>query len=130
MAGSYVLALDQGTTSSRAIVFDAQGLPVSLAASEFPQFYPRPGWVEHDPEAIWESQIGEARRALADAGVPLTPLPASASPISARRHSSGNAPPAVRLPTPLSGRIGAPRLCAPSCAPRAWRSTCSSTLDW
>jgi glycerol kinase len=74
MAGAYVLALDQGTTSSRAIVFDAQGLPVSIAASEFPQLYPRPGWVEHDPEAIWESQITVARRALADAGVPTSAI--------------------------------------------------------
>ena len=69
MAGSYVLALDQGTTSSRAIVFDGQGLPVSLAAREYPQLYPHPGWVEHDPEDIWDSQIAAARRAIAGSGV-------------------------------------------------------------
>ena len=52
----YILALDQGTTSSRAIVFDREGLPVGAAQQEFPQIYPEPGHVEHDPEAIWESQ--------------------------------------------------------------------------
>ena len=49
----YVLALDQGTTSSRAIVFDHEGAIVSSAQQEFPQIYPSPGLVEHDPEAIW-----------------------------------------------------------------------------
>jgi glycerol kinase len=65
----YVLALDQGTTSSRAILFDRRGGIVSTAQQEFPQIYPRPGWVEHDPEAIWQSQLSTARQALAKAGV-------------------------------------------------------------
>jgi glycerol kinase len=67
---SYILALDQGTTSSRAILFDHDGRVVSVAQQEFPQIYPRPGWVEHDPEAIWESQLTVARAALrkADSG--------------------------------------------------------------
>ena len=60
----YVLALDQGTTSSRAIVFDRSGRIVASAQQEFPQLLPRPGEVEHDPEAIWETQISVARRAL------------------------------------------------------------------
>jgi glycerol kinase len=64
----YVLALDQGTTSSRAIVFDAAGRAVAVAQREFPQIYPGPGLVEHDPEAIWESQVGTAREVLARAG--------------------------------------------------------------
>ena len=68
MAG-YVLALDQGTTSSRSIVFDESGQALASAQQEFPQIYPRPGWVEHDPEAIWSSQIATARQALAGAGV-------------------------------------------------------------
>ena len=54
---NYVLALDQGTTSSRAILFDRAGQIVRTAQQEFPQIYPQPGWVEHDPEAIWNSQI-------------------------------------------------------------------------
>jgi glycerol kinase len=64
----YVLALDQGTTSSRAIVFDHDGAIVSVAQQEFPQIYPAPGLVEHDPEAIWSSQLQVAREALKQAG--------------------------------------------------------------
>jgi len=60
----YVLALDQGTTSSRAIVFDERGRPRAIAQKEFRQYFPQPGWVEHDPEEIWRSQIGCARAAL------------------------------------------------------------------
>lgn len=65
----YVLALDQGTTSSRAIVFDRSGLAVATAQQEFEQVLPQPGWVEHDPEAIWNSQLAVAREALAKAGL-------------------------------------------------------------
>jgi glycerol kinase len=63
-----VLALDQGTTSSRAIVFGHEGRPRAMAQQEFPQIYPSPGHVEHDPEAIWSSQLGVAREALSRAG--------------------------------------------------------------
>jgi glycerol kinase len=62
---AYILALDQGTTSSRAIVFDHDGHVVSKAQHDFPQLYPQPGWVEHDPVAIWESQLQVAYQALA-----------------------------------------------------------------
>ncbi|MCA1586145.1 MAG: glycerol kinase GlpK [Acidobacteria bacterium] len=65
----YVLALDQGTTSSRAIVFDRSGHMVSMAQEEVPQIFPTPGHVEHDPETIWSSQLATARRALADAQI-------------------------------------------------------------
>ena len=66
---SFILALDQGTTSSRAIVFDATGAIKQVAQQEFRQIYPQPGWVEHDPAEIWDSQLSVARRALADAGL-------------------------------------------------------------
>lgn len=72
----YVLALDQGTTSSRAIVFDHNGAIVSVAQQEFPQLYPQPGWVEHNAEDIWNSQIAVAQEAMKKAG-------ASASDIAA-----------------------------------------------
>jgi glycerol kinase len=65
----YVLALDQGTTSSRAILFGRDGRPVATAQREFPQLFPGPGHVEHDPEAIWDSQLAVAREALAKASV-------------------------------------------------------------
>jgi glycerol kinase len=65
----YVLALDQGTTSSRAILFDHRGRPVATAQQELHQYYPQPGWVEHDPNEIWSSQLNCARRALGTAGV-------------------------------------------------------------
>jgi glycerol kinase len=64
----YVLALDQGTTSSRAIVFDRAGQPVAVAQQEFRQIFPQPGWVEHDPLEIWSSQLACARQALQHAG--------------------------------------------------------------
>lgn len=60
----YILALDQGTTSSRAIVFDHAGNAVSVAQKEFTQYFPKPGWVEHDPMEIWSSQIGVAQEAI------------------------------------------------------------------
>jgi glycerol kinase len=66
-----ILALDQGTTSSRAIVFDELGTPVSVAQREFAQVFPQPGWVEHDPREILATQREVAREALARAGVPL-----------------------------------------------------------
>ena len=65
----HILALDQGTTSSRAIIFDHAGSIVAVAQKEFPQIFPRPGWVEHDPRDIWSSQAGVAAEALTKAGV-------------------------------------------------------------
>lgn len=68
-AGKPILALDQGTTSSRAIVFGADGRALSMAQRELPQIYPAPGDVEHDPEEIWHTQLACAREALARAGL-------------------------------------------------------------
>jgi glycerol kinase len=70
----YVLALDQGTTSSRAILFDQQGRPVSVAQREFRQIFPQPGWVEHDPREIFQTQREVAREAVRKAGIPLKDL--------------------------------------------------------
>ncbi len=66
---AFILALDQGTTSSRAIVFDPAGVVRASAQREFPQIYPQSGWVEHDPVQIWRTQIATAREALARAGL-------------------------------------------------------------
>jgi glycerol kinase len=72
----FILALDQGTTSSRAIVFRHDGAIVSVAQQEFEQIFPAPGQVEHDPEAIWSSQLQVARDALAKAGLSATDIAA------------------------------------------------------
>jgi glycerol kinase len=65
----YILALDQGTTSSRAIVFDHAGSIIAVAQKEFPQIFPKPGWVEHDPRDIWSTQAGVAAEVLTKANV-------------------------------------------------------------
>ena len=62
----YILALDQGTSSSRAVLYDEEGLTIAAEQAEFPQIYPQPGWVEHDPEAIWASQLETAQAVLAN----------------------------------------------------------------
>jgi len=67
MTTTYLLALDQGTSSSRSIVFDREGHIVAIAQKELTQIYPQPGWVEHDPMEIWRSQLATAREVLAKA---------------------------------------------------------------
>lgn len=69
MEKKYVLALDQGTTSSRAILFDRNGRIINMSQKEFTQFYPAPGWVEHNPLEIWETQINAAKEAIKDVDV-------------------------------------------------------------
>ncbi|WP_136247698.1 glycerol kinase GlpK [Halomonas borealis] len=68
---SYLLAIDQGTTSSRAILFDREGHSVATAQREFPQHFPADGWVEHDPEDIWESVLASCREVIADQGLTI-----------------------------------------------------------
>lgn len=68
----YIMALDQGTTSSRCILFDHSGKICSIAQKEFPQYFPQPGWVEHDPMEIWSSQFAVAMEAMAQIGVTAT----------------------------------------------------------
>lgn len=65
----YILALDQGTTSSRSILFDENGSIVAVAQKELSQNFPKPGWVEHDPEEIWNSQLGTAKEVMRMAGI-------------------------------------------------------------
>ena len=69
MKAGWLLALDQGTTSSRAIVFDAEGNEAATAQKELRQIYPQPGWVEHDPLDIWQDQLAVAQAALRQAGL-------------------------------------------------------------
>jgi glycerol kinase len=115
---SFVLALDQGTTSSRAIVFDHAGAIRGAAQKEFRQIFPQPGWVEHDPTEIWATQLGVAAEALASARIGTRDLAALGITISARPRCCGNAPAASRWPTPSSGRTAVLPPPATSCAPR------------
>ncbi len=72
----YILALDQGTTSSRSIVFDDKGKPIATAQKEFRQIFPKPGWVEHDATEIWNTQLATARQALKKAGLKASEIAA------------------------------------------------------
>jgi len=76
MSEKYVLALDQGTTSSRAILFDRDGRIAQVAQKEFTQLYPQPGWVEHDPEEIWASQFSVMAECIAKAGATTSDIAA------------------------------------------------------
>ena len=76
MSTSYILSLDQGTTSSRSIVFNHKGDIISVAQKEFAQIYPFPGWVEHDAAEIWSSQISTLGEALAKAGITINQVAA------------------------------------------------------
>ena len=70
----FVLVVDQGTTSTRALVFGADAVPVAMAQQEFRQIFPEPGWVEHDPEEIWQTTLSTAREALRKAGLEAKPI--------------------------------------------------------
>ena len=73
---SYILALDQGTTSSRSILFDKAGTVIAVAQKEFTQIFPQPGWVEHDPEEIWQTQLATAKEVIAEAKIAATDIAA------------------------------------------------------
>lgn len=83
---TYILALDQGTTSSRAIIFDHNGAIIATAQKEFTQIFPQPGWVEHDPMEIWSTQLGVAAEAISKAG--LTPSNIAAIGITNQRETT------------------------------------------
>src|SRR5207245_776094 len=72
----FILALDQGTTSSRAVVFDAGGEQIAIAQQEFPQIYPAPAHVEHDPIAIWSTELSVAQEAIERAGATASDIAA------------------------------------------------------
>lgn len=82
----YILSLDQGTTSSRAIVFNHDGSIIATAQKEFTQIFPQPGWVEHDPVEIWSTQLGVAAEAISKAG--LTPQDIAAIGITNQRETT------------------------------------------
>jgi glycerol kinase len=106
---THILAIDQGTTSTRAIVFDGHMVPIASDQEEFAQIYPASGWVEHDPEVIWATTLSTVREVAKKA-----PGPIAAIGITNQRETtwSGTATPARRSTTPSSGRTGAPPMTA------------------
>jgi len=122
----YILALDEGTTSARAIVFDHDGSVCAVAQKEIKQIYPRPGWVEHDPHEIWTCQMGVAVEALEQAR--LKPADVVAIGITNQRETTvvWIAIPAKPSTTPSSGRIAGRPRCATSYGRRAERSSFKS----
>ena len=110
----YIGAIDQGTTSTRFIVFDRSGRIVTTAQKEHEQIYPKPGWVEHNPEEIWARTQEVIAEAMHRSGMRGEIWPRSVSPTSAKPPSSGIARPASRFTTPSSGRIPAPPIMLPS----------------
>ena len=110
-AGQLILALDQGTTSSRAIVFDRSGKAVSSAQQEFPQIFPGPGHVEHNAEDIWSTQLATAKEAiaLAESGRLNTSGAAAGSGLRARSRwmRSRRGPPSCRLGRQSSRTVAA-----------------------
>ena len=109
----YVIALDQGTTSSRAILFDREQNIIAMGQKEFPQHYPKAGYVEHDPMEIYSSQYGVMVEVLAKSNV-------QPEEIAAIRK------PAAPSTMPLSGSAAALPPCARSSSARAWRTTSAS----
>ena len=82
----HILAIDQGTTSSRAFIFDAAMQVKSVAQQEFPQHFPKSGWVEHDPDDLWTTTVGTCRAAIAKAG--LEPRDIAAIGITNQRETT------------------------------------------
>lgn len=121
----FVLALDQGTTSSRAIVFDRDGVVRGVGQREFHQHYPRPGWVEHDAGELWHSQLDVAREALRNAAA--TAADVAAIGITNQRETTliWERATGRRWRAPSSGRTAAPRRCATGCAPTGTPISCS-----
>src|ERR1700732_326768 len=92
----HVLAIDQGTTSTRAIVFRADGTIAAIAQQEFPQHFPQPGWVEHDPEDLWRTVLATCRDAIANAGLAAPDI--ARRPPPPKSHRVAGPPPRRHLP--------------------------------
>ena len=109
---THILAIDQGTTSSRAIVFRADISIAAIAQQEFPQHFPASGWVEHEPEDIWTSTVATCRQAMKKADV--TPKDIAAIGITNQRETTvvWDRATGRRCTAPSSGRTGARRIFA------------------
>src|SRR5262249_57309891 len=108
MTTPHLLAIDQGTTSTRAVVYDAAGRACGSASRELTQHYPRPGWVEHDAEEIWNSVAEVVPRALAEAGIEGRQLTALGRTNKRGPAVRWSATPARPAPAPGAGRDRGP----------------------
>ena len=113
---SYVLAIDQGTTSTRAILFSSELTIVAAAQQEFTQHYPAPGCVEHDPEDLWRSTLATGREALAKAGVRAAEVAAIGLTNQRETTLIWDRKTGARSIARSSGRIAAPPTSASGCA--------------
>src|SRR5260370_35284730 len=102
MPPRFVLALDQGTTGSTALVVDPEGAVRARGYAEVPQHYPRPGWVEHDPQDLWTTVERAARQALSAAGLTGRDLAPIGAPNQPEPTVVWDRPPAAPLPSPKS----------------------------
>ncbi|MDD5502716.1 MAG: FGGY family carbohydrate kinase, partial [Candidatus Thermoplasmatota archaeon] len=87
MPGKYIMSIDQGTTSSRAIIFNADGKICGVAQREFKQIYPQPGWVEHNPMEIWDTTLWAMKNAMTNAGI-VNPKDIAAIGITNQRETT------------------------------------------
>lgn len=110
----YILALDQGTTSTRAILFNQNGEVVHIAQKEFNQYFPNPGWVEHDANEIWSSILSVIAQVLTEKTSSLSKLHPSGLPINGKRRSFGIKKAEIRSITPSSGNPDKRRIFATS----------------
>ena len=129
----YIVALDQGTTSSRAVVMDHDANIVSVSQREFEQIYPRPGWVEHDPMEIWASQSSTLVEVLAKADISSDEIAAIGitnqreTAIVWERETGKPGNPSI---TPSSGSVAVPPRSASSSSATAWKSTSVRLPAW
>lgn len=126
----YIVALDQGTTSSRAVVMDHDANIVSVSQREFEQIYPKPGWVEHDPMEIWASQSSTLVEVLAKADISSDQI--AAIGITNQRETAivWEREPANRYTTLLSGSAVVPPIFANSLNATAWKITSATIPVW
>lgn len=128
MSTKYVLALDQGTTSSRAILFDNEQNIIAVQQREFEQIYPQQGWVEHNPMEIWSTQYGVMNEVVAQSGVDAHDI--AAIGITNQRETTicGKRPPAAPSTMPSSGSAAARlRWWMNCCSSPAWQTTSGRT---
>ena len=131
MVGKYILSIDQGTTSSRAVLFDAFGGVAGMGQREFPQIYPQPGYVEHDAVQILQTTLYAMRQAVEQAGIRARDI--AAISITNQRETTVAWDAVTGIPVckrHCCGSAAAPPRSASACAPPAWSGTSRTPLGF